>query len=66
MKKFAENFVWGVATASYQIEGAWKEDGKGLSVWDVCAKKPGFVKEGDHGEIACDHYHFRLSPHAVP
>lgn len=57
MKKFAENFVWGVATASYQIEGAWKEDGKGLSVWDVCAKKPGFVKEGDHGEIACDHYH---------
>ena len=54
---FREDFVWGAATASYQIEGAAFEDGKGLNVWDVCSKQPGFVKDGDHGDIACDHYH---------
>lgn len=57
MNKFADDFVWGVATAAYQIEGAWKEDGKGMSVWDMCCRKPGFVKDGDNGDIACDHYH---------
>ncbi len=57
MRRFSDNFVWGVATASYQIEGAWQEDGRGPSVWDMCCQKPGFVKEGDSGEIACDHYH---------
>lgn len=54
---FSENFVWGASTASYQIEGAAFEDGKGLSVWDMCCKRPKFVKDGDTGNVACDHYH---------
>lgn len=54
---FRENFAWGAATASYQIEGAAYEDGKGLSVWDVLSHKDGFVKEGHNGDVACDHYH---------
>lgn len=54
---FPKSFLWGAATASYQIEGAVQEDGKGLSVWDVCCKKPGFIKDGSSGDIACDHYH---------
>lgn len=54
---FPENFAWGSATASYQIEGAWKEDGKGESVWDVFCRKPGAVFEGHTGDVACDHYH---------
>lgn len=54
---FPKNFTWGAATASYQIEGAWNEDGKGPSVWDVFSKKRGAVFEGNTGEVACDHYH---------
>jgi beta-glucosidase len=54
---FPQNFQWGVATASYQIEGAVAEDGRGLSVWDTFSKTPGKVKNGDSGDIACDHYH---------
>ena len=55
---FSKDFVWGVATASYQIEGAAFEDGKGLSVWDVFSNKnPRAVKNGDTGNTACDHYH---------
>jgi len=54
---FRENFVWGAAAASYQIEGAWKEDGKGLSVWDMLTEQPGRIYEGHTGRIACDHYH---------
>lgn len=54
---FKEDFVWGVSTAAYQIEGAAYEDGKGLNVWDVCCKQPGFVRDGDNGDVACDHYH---------
>lgn len=54
---FKKDFVWGAATASYQIEGAAFEDGKGLSVWDICSHQPGFVKHGNTGDIACDHYH---------
>jgi beta-glucosidase len=49
--------VWGTAAASYQIEGAAREDGKGLSVWDMFAKKPGAVWNGHTGDVACDHYH---------
>lgn len=54
---FKEDFVWGVATSSYQIEGAAYEDGKGLSIWDVYCTQPGKVYEGHTGEVACDHYH---------
>ena len=54
---FKKDFVWGVATASYQIEGAWNEDGRGLSVWDAFAHTNGNVYENHNGDIACDHYH---------
>ena len=54
---FQKDFAWGVATASYQIEGAWNEDGKGLSVWDVYSHQPGNIKNDDTGDVACDHYH---------
>ncbi len=54
---FRDDFVWGAATASYQIEGAAYEDGKGLSVWDTYCKQPGRVFEGHTGDVACDHYH---------
>ena len=54
---FQKDFVWGSATASYQIEGAWNEDGRGLSVWDVFCHEPGNIEEGHTGDVACDHYH---------
>ena len=54
---FSNDFVWGVATSSYQIEGAAFEDGKGLSIWDTYSHEPGKVFEGHHGDVACDHYH---------
>src|SRR6187455_1218724 len=54
---FPSDFVWGAAAASYQIEGAFAEDGKGPSVWDMFCRKPGATFEGHHGEVACDHYH---------
>ncbi len=53
---FKENFVWGAATAAYQIEGAAYTDGRGLSVWDIFCKQPGRVFEGHSGDVACDHY----------
>ncbi len=55
--KFPDGFVWGVATAAYQIEGAWDEDGRGLSVWDTFCRQPGKVRHGDTGDVAADHYH---------
>jgi beta-glucosidase len=54
---FPDGFLWGVATSSYQIEGAWNEDGKGESVWDKFVHKSNAIKNGDTGDIACDHYH---------
>jgi beta-glucosidase len=55
--QFPDDFVWGVATASYQIEGAVREDGRGESIWDRFSRTPGKVVGGDTGDVACDHYH---------
>ncbi len=55
--QFPQGFLWGAATASYQIEGAWNEDGKGESTWDRFSRKPGATLNGDTGDVACDHYH---------
>ncbi|GAA1775347.1 GH1 family beta-glucosidase [Actinomadura chokoriensis] len=56
LPRFPEGFLWGTATAAYQIEGAVKEDGRGPSIWDSFCAQPGRVKNGDTGETACDHY----------
>jgi beta-glucosidase len=50
-------FLWGTATASYQIEGAADEDGKGPSIWDTFSHEPGRTRDGHTGDVACDHYH---------
>jgi beta-glucosidase len=55
--RFPDDFLWGAATASYQIEGGVSEDGRGPSIWDTFAHTPGKVYRGDTGDIACDHYH---------
>src|SRR3954468_1904019 len=55
--RFPDDFVWGAATASYQIEGAIAEDGRGPSVWDTFSATPGRTENGDTGAIACDFYH---------
>ncbi len=53
---FPDDFLWGTATASYQIEGASNVDGRGVSIWDTFSKTPGKVVNGDTGDVACDHY----------
>ncbi len=55
--RFGKDFLWGAATAAYQIEGAANEDGKGASIWDTFAHKPWRTAGGDTGDVACDHYH---------
>jgi beta-glucosidase len=55
--QFPKEFLWGSATASYQVEGAWNEDGKGESIWDHFSHTVGKVKGGDTGDVACDSYH---------
>jgi len=50
-------FLWGTATASYQIEGAFSEDGRAPSIWDVFSHTPGKIERSETGDVACDHYH---------
>ena len=62
---FPKDFLWGAATASYQIEGAWDADGKGESVWDRFTHLPNRILNHDTGDIACDHYHHMLNDVAL-
>jgi beta-glucosidase len=57
MPRFPDGFRWGVATAAYQVEGAVAEDGRRDSIWDTFCRQPGRIKNGDTGDVACDHYH---------
>lgn len=57
MLKFPSDFVWGASTSSYQIEGAWLEGGRGLSIWDAYCHGSGKVRDNETGDITCDHYH---------
>ena len=55
-KKFPEDFLWGSASAAYQVEGAYLEDGKGMSNWDKFVRVPGKTFKGTTGDVAVDHY----------
>ncbi|XP_001637902.2 lactase/phlorizin hydrolase [Nematostella vectensis] len=55
--QFPESFIWGVATAAHQIEGAWNEDGKGPNIWDAFSHKTGNIHNNENADIACDSYH---------
>ena len=52
-----KDFVWGASTSAYQIEGAYREDGRGMSIWDAYCRQEGKIQGGENGDIACDHYH---------
>jgi len=57
MPAFPEGFQWGVATSSYQTEGAVSEGGRGVSIWDTFCRRPGVIRDGHTGDVATDHYH---------
>ena len=57
LKAFPQDFLWGSASAAYQVEGAWNEDGKGASVWDEFVRLPGKTFKETTGDLAVDHYH---------
>lgn len=57
LDQFPEDFLWGSASAAYQVEGAWNEDGKGVSVWDEFVRIPNKTFKGTNGNVAVDHYH---------
>ena len=63
--RFPEGFYWGAATASYQIEGAWNQDGKGESIWDRFSHTEGRIQNGATGDVACDSYHRYLDDIAL-
>lgn len=63
--KYTKNFLWGCATAAYQIEGGWNEDGRGPSIWDDFCHTAGNTAGGATGDIACDHYHRYLEDVAI-
>ena len=65
MANFPQDFIWGAATSSYQIEGAANVDGRGPSIWDTFSKTPGKVANGDTGDVANDHYHRYLEDIAL-
>jgi beta-glucosidase len=56
IKKFPKDFIWGVATAAFQIEGGGRSDGKGPSIWDRFCEQPGAIADASNGLVACDHY----------
>ncbi|MCB0976036.1 MAG: beta-glucosidase [Acidimicrobiales bacterium] len=56
-EQFGDDFTWGVAHASYQVEGAWNEDGKGESIWDTFTRRRGKIRDRSDGTVACDFYH---------
>lgn len=56
-RRFPPGFLFGTATAAYQIEGAHDADGKGPSIWDAFCREPGAISTGETGDVACDHYH---------
>ena len=55
-QQFPDGFVWGVATSSFQIEGAATADGKGPSIWDEFCRVPGAIADHSNGDVACEHY----------
>ena len=54
---FSKDFLWGTASAAYQVEGAYNEDGKGQNIWDAYCQEIGHIAHGENGNVACDHYH---------